>query len=241
MPWFKVDDQLAFHSKTMLAGNGAMGLWVRAGSWASATLTDGFIPAHMAHAMGEDDQIQQLLTAGMWDETDGGYVFHDWDEFQPSAEQEKRLRKERSEAGKAGARARWASKPDGKPDGKSHSTRHGNPMASAMANGWQTDAPSRPVPSPTSSPLPNENPTTPETPQKTTRRRPELPLPSNWMPTKSHHDYAQEHHLNLQEEATAFRGHAETHDRRVASWNAAFATWLRKAKPTTNTNNHLWD
>lgn len=33
MSWFKVDDHLAFHRKTLAAGNEAMGLWVRAGSW----------------------------------------------------------------------------------------------------------------------------------------------------------------------------------------------------------------
>ena len=51
MSWFKVDDQLAFNAKIVAAGNEAMGLWVRAGSWSAAQLTNGFIPEHMAIAM----------------------------------------------------------------------------------------------------------------------------------------------------------------------------------------------
>lgn len=33
-------------------------------------------------------------------------------------------------------------------------------------------------------------------------------------------------------EADSFRLHAETHDRHAANWNAAFTTWLKKAKPS---------
>lgn len=136
MGWFKVDDQLAFNAKVMLAGNSAMGLWVRAGSWSSAQLTGGFIPAHMANAMANamanPCDADALVMAGLWDEVEGGYQFHDWSDFQPDAEAEKEKRKAvsdaRSRAGRAGAEARWGSKPDSKP----------------MANGWQTD--SKPMP-----------------------------------------------------------------------------------------------
>ena len=33
MPWFNVDDGFAFHRKAVRAGNAAIGLWTRAGSW----------------------------------------------------------------------------------------------------------------------------------------------------------------------------------------------------------------
>lgn len=148
MPWFKVDDQLAFNAKVMLAGNSAMGLWVRAGSWSSAQLTGGFIPGHMANAMANamanPCDADALVMAGLWQEVDGGYQFHDWADFQPDAEVEKQKRKETSEArsaaGKAGARARWAAKNDGKtPDLPKQ--KHGKPHGKPMANEWQTDAP----------------------------------------------------------------------------------------------------
>lgn len=131
--WFKVDDQLAFNAKVMLAGNSAMGLWVRAGSWSSAQLTGGFVPSHMAtamaNAMANPCDQDALVMAGLWKEAEGGYQFHDWSDFQPDADVEKEKRKAtseaRSRAGRAGAEARWHGKADGKP----------------IANEWQTDAP----------------------------------------------------------------------------------------------------
>jgi hypothetical protein len=84
MPWFKVDDTLSLHAKTVEAGNAAMGLWVRAGSWSMQQLTDGFIPGHIARQLGTRTEARRLVAAGLWDEKDDGYVFHEWDQRQPS-------------------------------------------------------------------------------------------------------------------------------------------------------------
>lgn len=83
MPWFKVDDNLAFHAKTVAAGNPAMGLWVRAGSWCAQNLTDGFIPRHMLLAFGTTQQAKRLVDVGLWERVEGGYGFHEWTERQP--------------------------------------------------------------------------------------------------------------------------------------------------------------
>jgi hypothetical protein len=64
MPWFRVDDNLAFHAKAIAAGNAAMGLWVRAGAWAMQQLTDGEIPRHMAQQMGTRGEIKRLVDSG---------------------------------------------------------------------------------------------------------------------------------------------------------------------------------
>ena len=84
MPWFKVDDTLAFHQKTVRAGNPAMGLWVRAGAWSMQTLSDGFIPEAIASALGTHGQAKRLVEAGLWRRMPGGYAFHEWDDRQPS-------------------------------------------------------------------------------------------------------------------------------------------------------------
>lgn len=76
--WFKVDDTLAFHHKTIKAGNAAMGLWLRAGSWCSQQLTDGFVPTDMAEMMGSQAQIRRLVSAVLWAEVEGGFQFHEW-------------------------------------------------------------------------------------------------------------------------------------------------------------------
>uniref|UniRef100_UPI003298ACA4 hypothetical protein n=1 Tax=Salmonella enterica TaxID=28901 RepID=UPI003298ACA4 len=78
--WFKVDDNLAFHRKVVAAGNAAMGLWVRAGSWCAQHLTDGFIPDHMINVLGTATQRAKLVKVGLWEEVDGGCQFLGWNE-----------------------------------------------------------------------------------------------------------------------------------------------------------------
>lgn len=96
MPWFKVDDQLAMHIKTIEAGNAALGVWVRAGSWASANLTDGFVPESLMAALGaREADVAALVRVGFWREVEGGWQFHDWDEYQPTADS---VRQEREAA-----------------------------------------------------------------------------------------------------------------------------------------------
>lgn len=215
MGWFKVDDQLAFHQKAVIAGNAAMGLWVRAGSWSCAQLTDGFIAKAMANAMANECDADALVLAGLWDEVEGGYQFHDWAEFQPSAEDEREKRKARSLAGKKGAAARWANKPDS----KSHSKAHGKNMRSQCPD---------PDPDPlnTSSPTPSS-----QEEEKKPRKKPSTKIPDNWQPTEEHAKRARDKNLNVNELAEHFKLHAETHDRRAANWNSAFTMWITKAQP----------
>ena len=93
--WFKVDDQLAFHRKTLAAGNAAMGLWVRAGSWARSPQgykadTPGVLTYDEARSMGTAAEIRRLIDAGLWEPCKLGgrkaVRFHDWPEFQPDAD-----------------------------------------------------------------------------------------------------------------------------------------------------------
>lgn len=111
MPWFKVDDQLATHPKTVLAGNAAMGLWVRAGSWSAAHLTDGYVPASVVPMLGATTrQAAQLVKAGFWHAEDDGYRFHDWDVFQPKAVDVVAHKEAQKVAGRRAAHDRWHAK-----------------------------------------------------------------------------------------------------------------------------------
>lgn len=93
MPWFRVDHLFAFHPKTVLAGNAALGLWVRAGSWCVGQTNDGFIPRAVARALGTAGQARRLVASGLWDENDDGYTFHDWAEWQPRPPDPEKRRK----------------------------------------------------------------------------------------------------------------------------------------------------
>ncbi|WP_270009121.1 hypothetical protein [Rhodococcus sp. BH5] len=83
--WFNVDDQLADHPKALTAGNAALGLWVRCGSWSSRQLSDGFLPENLAKSFGKPSEIKALLNAGLWHKVEGGYTFHEWPQYQRSA------------------------------------------------------------------------------------------------------------------------------------------------------------
>jgi hypothetical protein len=64
-------------------------------------------------------------------------------------------------------------------------------------------------------------------------KKPELRIPKDWAPTADHIKRAKEMKVDVVAEADNFRLHAETHDRHAANWNAAFTTWLKKARPST--------
>lgn len=107
MPWFRVDDNLAFHPKALDAGNAAMGLWVRAGAWSQQMLTGGFIPDTAIGQLGTKAQAEKLVAARLWDRLPSGYAFHEWEQRQPDAEKVKQTRAAESEAGSLGAHRRW--------------------------------------------------------------------------------------------------------------------------------------
>jgi hypothetical protein len=108
VPWFKVDDRLAHHPKIMQAGNAAMGLWVRAGSWSAAHLTDGFIPADLVPTFGAKRRdAEALVKANLWSAEPDGYRFRDWLDYQPSAHDVKLSQDAESHGGSFGNHKRW--------------------------------------------------------------------------------------------------------------------------------------
>lgn len=117
MPWFQVDDQLGFHPKAVAAGNAAMGLWVRAGSWCALHLTEGAIPASIARSMGTPAQIKRLVQAGLWIPTEEGYAFHQWGDRQLSKEEIEERRRKRADAGRKGGQKSGETRRDGSKTG----------------------------------------------------------------------------------------------------------------------------
>lgn len=59
----------------------------------------------------------------------------------------------------------------------------------------------------------------------------EREIPADWKPTAEHAERATAKNLDLEREADSFRHHALSHARKATRWNAAFTTWLIKAKP----------
>jgi len=120
--WFKVDDSLAFHAKAVAAGNAAMGLWVRAGSWCSQQLNDGFVPDHIVAALGTKGQADRLVKVRLWvrGERDGdsGCFFHQWNEEgrQPTRQKVEQDRAEAKERMRKNREARKSRSPEQTPN-----------------------------------------------------------------------------------------------------------------------------
>lgn len=146
MSWFKLDDKGAFHVKVLRAGNEAYGAWCRAGQWCSDHRTNGIIPFEVATLIASQEVWERLLNcgdegkSGLVEKASGGWQIHDYLDWNPSAEQvakdRKEVSKKRSLAGKKGAKSKWQN--DGKPDGKVDGKTMANGVAKDMANGWQT-------------------------------------------------------------------------------------------------------
>lgn len=228
MPWFKVDDNLSFHHKVVAAGNPAMGLWVRAGSLSAQQLTDGFIPDHMAAALGTKAQAERLVTVGLWSREKGGYRFHEWTERQPSkadVEAERlahaermRAYRERKKKGKQKAYVQVSEVGDGARADHEQGT---STERSVLVQAPRPD-PTRPDPSSYGTSEGNAR-----------RKRPAKRLPDDWQPTPKHRERERDG-IDVDHEAEKFRLHADANDRRQANWNAAFSQWLLNARPSNN-------
>jgi len=137
MTWFKVDDSFYDHPKVFDAPDCAVALWTRAGTWSARNLTDGFVPAGMPARFCNDVDlaVRELLNRGLWKRTKGGYLFHDWMQYQPAADVVRSTREKRAVAGRIGGLA----------SGKARSKAEANSEANASAHRSATvEPPTRP-------------------------------------------------------------------------------------------------
>ena len=115
MSWGKIDDRLDDSPKFAGIDPAAAGLWLLCQPQALRR-GDGFVPEGVPtrFAQGRGSHAASVLVAilverGLWDIVDGGWVYHDFAEYQ-------KLSGKRSEAGSKGAATRWQR--DGKPMAK---------------------------------------------------------------------------------------------------------------------------
>lgn len=216
MAWFKVDDGFYSHIKTLLIPREvraeAIGTWTLCGTWSADKLKDGFVPAFMVEELGGTIAgAEALVAAKLWKRKASGFLFVNWDEFQPMREKVLAHRQKETER-KANYRARVP---------------HDSGGSSGDVPTGQTrnpDTPTRPVPT-------RPDPSGEEAKASPPKAR-ETRIPKDWAPTAEHIARAKTMGVDLLDAAENFRLHAETYDRHAASWNGAFTTWLKKTKPT---------
>jgi len=90
MVWARFDDQYPDHPKVIEAGPLAAWLNVCAICYSSRYLTDGFVPAGQVRKLADlEDAMQlaeRLVAAGLWERVPGGFLVHDYLEYNPSRE-----------------------------------------------------------------------------------------------------------------------------------------------------------
>jgi len=211
MTWGKIDDALAMHPKVLKAGNEAMGLWVRCLSYCSQQLTDGHVPEVMVEVMGGRDAAERLVESGLWHPAEGGWVFHDWDEYQPTRAT---VRAER-EAGRKRQQA-WRERKSNQ-GGRDAVT---NPVSHTVGN----SAPSRPVPT-----IKRGDADAPPAPKPRAQR-----LPEGWAPTAEDMTWAKAEapSLNMARELEKFHDYWQAKGGRDAAkldWSRTWRNWVRRA------------
>ena len=147
MSWLKIDDQFPDHPKVVEAGPLASWLHVCGMAYCARYLTDGFIPGGQIRKLADVDNASdlaaKLVQAGLWETVDGGFVVHDYLDYNPSAEEVKAKRR-------AGAKRQeeWRNK---------QRAENGHYVSNAVTDTLQT-LPVTPIPSPSPSPSPSPIP-----------------------------------------------------------------------------------
>lgn len=219
MPWFKVDDSFAMNPKTAPLSDGAVALWLRAGTWCCAQLTDGFFPQRMTKVFrAAEESIDELVEAGLWEECEDGWQFHDWHQYQPSSDKVEELRAKRSLAGKHGGVKSAEVRSEAKPKQKSSKTE-----AKVKQSSSKAQAKSNPVP------VPVKKEDIPKGISKKEQAKKSL-ISSDWKPNSAHALIASEEGIDINREADKFIASAKANSKKYVDWDAAFRYWLRNAK-----------
>jgi len=137
MVWFKVDDGFWAHPKVLELDAEPLALWVRAGSYCAAQLTNGKVSNRALRMLdGDHNSATALVLAGLWDFDDSlnCWWFHDWAEYQPTREE---VLKERAAAAERKRASRERAR--GKSQGESQ-------RDVRVTDGERSDSPTRPDP-----------------------------------------------------------------------------------------------
>ena len=95
MGWVRLDDNFADHPKVIALGDTAFRLYIEGLCYSNRQLTDGFIPNAVYTKLSGNDDAQFLIEAGLWEDTEGGFLIRSYTEYQPTRE---KVEKKRDEA-----------------------------------------------------------------------------------------------------------------------------------------------
>lgn len=101
MSWLRVDDGFTEHPKAASLNDEQIGFWVRCACWAQRNPQfNGFVPRALLPSISKRSLEQAEVFAdalvhataggffkfGLWETVEGGWLFHDWETYQPPTE-----------------------------------------------------------------------------------------------------------------------------------------------------------
>ena len=122
MPWFRLDDSFHSHPKVISAGNEAVGLFVRCGTYCAEHLTDGFIPESVMLLYGSTKLAEVLVQAKLVRRVRGGWRIPDYLDYNPSKQAVENDRKNAAERQKRRRDALSSRRDSQRDNGVSHWT-----------------------------------------------------------------------------------------------------------------------
>jgi len=111
MAWVKFDDGFPEHPKIIGLSDAAFRLHVEAVSYCNRQLTDGLVLAvvlpRITSARHPVKVAAELVSAGVWEATEGGWWIHDYLDYQPSKQDAMAVAEGKSVGGSIGNHRRW--------------------------------------------------------------------------------------------------------------------------------------
>ena len=127
MPWFRLEDSFHSHPKVIAAGNEAVGLFVRCGTYCAQHLTDGFIPEQVMLLYGSSELAETLVRTKLMRRVRGGWRIPDYLFYNPSGQQVANERAAKNERQKRWREARKRRSVDASTDASHDASTNGAP------------------------------------------------------------------------------------------------------------------
>jgi hypothetical protein len=111
MTWVRLDDGIGENPKIAAISDSAFALYVTSIAYANRNLTDGFIPRSVGNGQlrycdgRAAETAAELERTGLWEAKPGGWLIHDYHEYQPSKQAVLELRGKKRRAGHLGGKA----------------------------------------------------------------------------------------------------------------------------------------
>lgn len=144
-----MDDGVITHPKFAMITAADMGVWAWGAAWSSRELTNGHIPATVLPLLrGTPENAERLVAAGLWEEVEGGWVFHDWNDYQPTPDEVRALREKRKAAGRKGGKLSAQAKGQANAQASAQANAQANAEQVLKQNSSNAQAKLNPVPVP---------------------------------------------------------------------------------------------